>query len=113
MEITQYIFIFQEALDILFLTCYTVSIYQNLIAGCGAVWLARLLWEQEAGGSNPSIPTSFEYGPLAQLAEQATLNRQVGGSMPSRSTIKSRNGKDSESGTPCHCHYVVLLVYSS
>jgi hypothetical protein len=25
--------------------------------GCGAAWLARLLWEQEAPGSNPGIPT--------------------------------------------------------
>jgi hypothetical protein len=26
--------------------------------GCGAAWLARLLWEQEAAGSNPAIPTT-------------------------------------------------------
>ena len=27
------------------------------LAGCGAAWLARLLWEQEAPGSNPGTPT--------------------------------------------------------
>ena len=25
--------------------------------GCSAVWLARVLWEHEAGGSNPFTPT--------------------------------------------------------
>jgi hypothetical protein len=27
--------------------------------GCSAAWLARLLWEQEAAGSNPAIPTAL------------------------------------------------------
>ena len=26
------------------------------LSGRGAVWLARLLWEQEVGGSNPLAP---------------------------------------------------------
>ena len=29
--------------------------------GCGAAWLARLLWEQEAAGSNPAIPTNLRH----------------------------------------------------
>ena len=27
--------------------------------GCSAVWLARVLWEHEAGGSNPFTPTQI------------------------------------------------------
>lgn len=34
---------------------------------CSLVWLKRLLWEQETGGSNPPIPT---YGDVAQTAER-------------------------------------------
>ncbi len=30
-----------------------------MAGGRGAVWLARLPWEQEAGGSNPLAPTIF------------------------------------------------------
>ena len=29
-------------------------------SGRGAAWLARLLWEQEVGGSNPLAPTRFD-----------------------------------------------------
>jgi hypothetical protein len=34
---------------------------QIALAGCSAAWLARLLWEQEAAGSNPAIPTDHRY----------------------------------------------------
>ena len=27
------------------------------ITGCSSVWLERLIWDQEAGGSSPSTPT--------------------------------------------------------
>ena len=33
-------------------------------SGCGSVWLERLLWEQEAAGSNPVTPI---FGPVAKL----------------------------------------------
>jgi putative endonuclease len=29
----------------------------KLGSGCGAVWLARVLWEHEVAGSNPATPT--------------------------------------------------------
>ena len=34
--------------------------------GCSAAWLARLLWEQEAAGSNPAIPTGHSVMDLGQ-----------------------------------------------
>ena len=27
------------------------------LTGCGAVWLARLIWDREVAGSNPAVPT--------------------------------------------------------
>src|SRR5215470_11656900 len=56
---------------------------RNGSAGCGAAWLARLLWEQEAAGSNPAIPTtaiptSSEHMPIlikAQHGSQAAADR--------------------------------------
>src|SRR5579864_4762856 len=32
------------------------SAYTGPVPGRSAAWLARLLWEQEAGGSNPPVP---------------------------------------------------------
>ncbi len=37
--------------------------------GCSAAWLARLLWEQEAAGSNPAIPTRFTEFAFGSLSE--------------------------------------------
>ena len=33
-------------------------------SGCSVARLSRLLWEQEAAGSNPATPTNY-YGPVA------------------------------------------------
>ena len=34
-----------------------VAGFQFSIPGCGAVWLARLIWDQEVAGSNPVTPS--------------------------------------------------------
>ncbi len=82
------------------------------LTGCGAAWLARLIWDQEVAGSNPVTPIvmvgmaqlvsapdcgsggrGFEsryppsyfstlYGSLAQLVEHWTFNPGVSGSSP-------------------------------
>lgn len=43
-------------------------ILRKVVSGYSAVWLARLVWDQKVGGSNPSTPTIFycnavEYAP--------------------------------------------------
>lgn len=35
---------------------------QFSITGCGAAWLARLIWDQEVAGSNPVTPSFKMYG---------------------------------------------------
>ena len=34
---------------------------QFSITGCGAAWLARLIWDQEVAGSNPVTPTIMKW----------------------------------------------------
>ncbi len=43
--------LFETVVDIL--TCMGYTIH---VAGCGSVWLERLVWDQEAAGSNPVTP---------------------------------------------------------
>src|SRR5215218_757257 len=43
--------------------------------GRSAAWLARLLWEQEAGGSNPPVPTSSNARVAAVPLSYAVLHR--------------------------------------
>ena len=40
---------------------------QFSIAGCGAAWLARLIWDQEVAGSNPVTPSFYNMVGMAQL----------------------------------------------
>ena len=47
---------------------------RSVLTGCGAAWLARLLWEQEAPGSNPGIPTRSGFG--AQPGQRARRLRR-------------------------------------
>jgi hypothetical protein len=59
------------------LICDNIQKCPGDISGCSVAWLARLLWEQEVGGSNPLTPTIipvhiFRAG-IAQLARASAF----------------------------------------
>lgn len=48
-------------------------------SGCSAVWLARLPWAQEVGGSNPPSPTSEAGSARAAVNDRDESRYKVGG----------------------------------
>ena len=51
------------------------------ITGCSSVWLERLIWDQEAGGSSPSTPT----------IHINTVDVNIGGAQGQRNSDKDEN----------------------
>lgn len=76
--------------------------------GCGAAWLARLLWEQKVLGSSPSIPTKIAtmtrglYAPqlLPEREVHARLHRQVAAQ---RGTTAMTRGPGEQYILSCQC----------
>ena len=50
-----------EGIDIS--TCIGYTIH---VTGCGSAWLERLVWDQEAAGSNPVTPTVIKHAGVVQ-----------------------------------------------
>ena len=46
----------------------------KILSGRGAVWLARLVWDQEVGGSNPLAPT-FEGLDIQTESQETSAGR--------------------------------------
>lgn len=69
--------------------------------GCGAVWLARGVWDAEVAGSNPAIPTTKPQAESLELSSGRFQGRSSGshGSIRMRSRI-ARNSSRSSDGEP-------------
>lgn len=58
-----------------------LSVLSFINTGRSAVWLARLVWNQEVAGSNPAVPI-LGVDDVAQLGERWCLAPEVKGSTP-------------------------------
>ena len=74
--------------------------------GCSAAWLARLLWEQEAAGSNPAIPTRSEalLG-AAKVAREPWLGTIGACSMPGMGRVATDSVFFDHEGAECRDKY--------
>ena len=51
-------------------------------AGCGSAWLERLVWDQEAAGSNPVTPIKKRISTSGSVVEYRLAKARVAGSNP-------------------------------
>ena len=65
-------------------------------SGCGAAWLAHLLWEQRVGGSNPLAPTKH-WG----FVELSTNPFFVRGDLPQIEALEPRYNVPLNLGKSC------------
>ena len=58
-------------------------------AGCGSAWLERLVWDQEAAGSNPVTPIKKRISTSGSVVEYRLAKARVAGSNPVSCSLKS------------------------
>ena len=57
-------------------------------AGCGSAWLERLVWDQEAAGSNPVTPIKKRISTSGSVVEYRLAKARVAGSNPVSRSLK-------------------------